>query len=582
MRIPQFLRRALVALPLFNPWDKSQWTASDDTVRGGKSRSYLDVLKPHTNENPFKESIIKFYGHLDYETLGGAGFASQRTVDDWPGLDLSEYDSIILEIPYTDGKKYSFNLKDTVLPDVDGREQATISWEYDFQLPATYSSQASDSVESVIVKFSDLQPTYRGTVQNDTAPLDLSSIKRVNIMIRSFFAEQEGDFELRIKSIKAVQANPYVEVVGAVVEVVDGEEDEEDEEVVEDVVVVVAMAQQVMAIMTIQEVRTVIAVATTQQVVAIQEVQNGGRGGYGATGHSHYGHPGGQNGAFPGYQAGPPMGMNPGYGRGYDPGYGSEYNQGYYPGPPQEWNQPPGFGPTWRWVPGHYEFTGPAWSNEQDVPQWPQHAPQRGRDNGHRANPRFEEASVSTEQDRPKKKPKNMVKSSKASLVKNHGEASIVKDTSIFELLGRDSYAFSTRTPEEAEEVAELVRSIDKGHGVEGFFKSRSKPSTMFTRRRRKAGGISGDLSNVFSGQRTLPAPESNEAGKNDDVPMTEGQETASGQTVVPQEAQDVTLDDTDPIPQQQDASLEEVTEPRYEIGSCGNCGRDDHPVSEC
>ncbi|KAF4991669.1 hypothetical protein FDECE_13958 [Fusarium decemcellulare] len=212
MRIPQLMRRALVALPLFHPWDKSQWTASDDTVRGGKSHSYLQVLEPNTNENPFKESIIKFYGNLDYETLGGSGFASQRTIDGWPGLDLSEYDSIILEIPYTDGKEYSFNLKDTVVPDVDGREQATISWEYNFQLPATPTSQTSDSVESVIVKFSDLQPTYRGTIQNDTAPLDLASIKRVNIMIRSFFAEQEGDFELRIKSIKAVDlANPYVE-----------------------------------------------------------------------------------------------------------------------------------------------------------------------------------------------------------------------------------------------------------------------------------------------------------------------------------------------------------------------------------
>lgn len=185
MSIRRLMLQTASFLSLFSPWDKSQWIASDDTVRNGKSRSFLDIIEPGDPGNPFSLSIAKFHGHLDYATLGGSGFASQRTIDDWPGLDLSEYDSIVLEIPYTDGKKYTINLKDTVLPPTEsGAEQATISWEFDFQLPTTEIKQSEGVVDRVVVNFADLVPTFRGRVQNDTSPLDLANIKRVSIMIR--------------------------------------------------------------------------------------------------------------------------------------------------------------------------------------------------------------------------------------------------------------------------------------------------------------------------------------------------------------------------------------------------------------
>lgn len=171
---------AAANLPLFQPWNLSDWTASDDTVRGGQSQSNLEIL---ASSDDNESSILRFYGTLDYEALNGSGFASQRTVDDWPGLDLSAYDRIVLDIPYTDGKTYSLNLKDTVPPTVDGVEQAGMSWEHDFQLPA-YNGTASGSYEQVEIMFADLVPTYRGRVQNDTAPLNLADIKRVNLMIR--------------------------------------------------------------------------------------------------------------------------------------------------------------------------------------------------------------------------------------------------------------------------------------------------------------------------------------------------------------------------------------------------------------
>ncbi|KAK1489044.1 complex I intermediate-associated protein 30 [Colletotrichum cuscutae] len=197
MHIPVAFR-ALASAALFTPWDKSQWIASDDTVRNGASHSTLDIIEAGAAGNPFAQSIANFHGNLDYATLGGAGFASQRTVDDWPSLDISAYDTITLEIPFTDGKKYTFNLKDTVPPPVNGVEQSGVSWEFDFQIPAV--NHTDGAVEKVVMPFSAFVPTFRGRVQNDTAPLNLTSIKRANFMIRSFFAEQDGDFMLHIKS----------------------------------------------------------------------------------------------------------------------------------------------------------------------------------------------------------------------------------------------------------------------------------------------------------------------------------------------------------------------------------------------
>ncbi|KAF4958743.1 hypothetical protein FSARC_10934 [Fusarium sarcochroum] len=206
MYLPSIARQAVSFLALFSPWDKSQWIASDDVVRGGISHSSLDILEPKTADNPFSHSIAKFHGTLDYVTLGGSGFASQRTIDDWPGLDLSGYDRLLVEISYTDGKTYTLNLKDNVVPpSKDGVEQPSVSWAYDFQIPATKKSKGEILINQVIINFKDLVPTLRGTVQNDTEPFDLANILRASIMIRSFQTEQEGEFELRIKSITALR-----------------------------------------------------------------------------------------------------------------------------------------------------------------------------------------------------------------------------------------------------------------------------------------------------------------------------------------------------------------------------------------
>lgn len=106
-------------------------------------------------------------------------------------------------------KRYTFIAKDT-LPSSDaanGRDQATISWEVDFELPPQDEPDETHD-KTVFVPWDSFNPTYRGKLQKDVDPLDTKSIKRFSIMMRSFFGAQEGDFSLTVNSIKAVCEAP--------------------------------------------------------------------------------------------------------------------------------------------------------------------------------------------------------------------------------------------------------------------------------------------------------------------------------------------------------------------------------------
>lgn len=152
-------------------WNPSDWTTSDDRVRGGSSISTL-VCSPSS-------LTAIFSGTLDIKTLGGAGFASQRTSGEDRTWDLSGYDGIelVLDGRLMDGKFYTLTLKDEILPKrSDGREQSTVSWEFDFKA----------TEEKLFVRFSDLRPTYRGREKKDVEPLNLKNIKRFGIMMRRY------------------------------------------------------------------------------------------------------------------------------------------------------------------------------------------------------------------------------------------------------------------------------------------------------------------------------------------------------------------------------------------------------------
>lgn len=177
--------------PLFGPpraWRDDDFVASDDRVRGGSSQSYLTPSATLTT--------ARFHGVLDTTTLGGAGFASQRTATSKMIWNLSEYNGIELSLAHGDGKKYTLNIK-TVLPDKmdNGRDASTVEYAFSFIAP--------NEPTKIFAKWEDFKPFYRGKPVEDAKPLDTSSILRWSLMMRSFFEQQQGPFSVTIRSIKA-------------------------------------------------------------------------------------------------------------------------------------------------------------------------------------------------------------------------------------------------------------------------------------------------------------------------------------------------------------------------------------------
>ncbi|KEY70763.1 hypothetical protein S7711_03259 [Stachybotrys chartarum IBT 7711] len=176
------------------PWSSDLWETSDDRVRGGSSQSSLVVINPER---------ARFAGHLDTKTLGGAGFASQHSVGEL-SLNLSDYDGILLSIVKADRKRYALTLKNSLPPNrPDGRERAAVSWEADFVAPEDADGDLSDGPANLFLPWSAFKATYRGKDKPDAEPLDLANIKRVGLMMRSFFGEQDGDFSLDLHGIAA-------------------------------------------------------------------------------------------------------------------------------------------------------------------------------------------------------------------------------------------------------------------------------------------------------------------------------------------------------------------------------------------
>lgn len=147
----------------------------NDQVRGGSSTSYLEV----------QSAFVRFYGHLDTFTLGGAGFASQKTIADSP-WDFAEYKGLLVRIESGDGKKYSINLKN---PDRD--------------IEYRYSFQSLLNPVTLVIPWSDFIATYRGRDMPSSPKLDPSSISSLSIMCASYFDKQRGDFELVLDAILA-------------------------------------------------------------------------------------------------------------------------------------------------------------------------------------------------------------------------------------------------------------------------------------------------------------------------------------------------------------------------------------------
>ncbi|KAL8676505.1 MAG: hypothetical protein Q9186_006982, partial [Xanthomendoza sp. 1 TL-2023] len=191
------------------PWLPPPWSTSDDRVRGGSSRSSLSALP---------NNCALFEGHLDIETLGGAGFASQfqsavalnhgevdSTSDSvW---DLSAYEGVEIDVGAGDGKVYTLILKDEESQEKrdDGRDKAGINWEAEFRVGESNDANMGEEVKAkkIWVPWSALKATYRGKEKEDAGDFKPAEVRRIGLMMRSFFGTQQGDFRLELRSITA-------------------------------------------------------------------------------------------------------------------------------------------------------------------------------------------------------------------------------------------------------------------------------------------------------------------------------------------------------------------------------------------
>ena len=74
---------------------------------------------------------------------------------------------------------YTFIVKDEILPPGgDGREQSTVSWEYDFRV------EDGEEGKKVWIPWGRLKATYRGKEKRDATPIEVESVRRFSLMMR--------------------------------------------------------------------------------------------------------------------------------------------------------------------------------------------------------------------------------------------------------------------------------------------------------------------------------------------------------------------------------------------------------------
>ncbi|GFZ43214.1 hypothetical protein JCM24511_00933 [Saitozyma sp. JCM 24511] len=209
---------------IFPSWHFASWTAVDDRVRGGSSRSHLDPVEVDLRGESTKAA--RFWGTLDIKTLGGAGFASQRYIFGPRPLSLprNEFTGICLSVlpdkqshiiapavspshAGTQPTHFTLVLKTTIRPEPNppkvppSPEPASLSYEATFSSPSSLSSSPTE----VCLEWLDFKVTYRGreVPRSDPRhePLDPSGVYEMSLMCRSGFGKQEGEFGLVVLAI---------------------------------------------------------------------------------------------------------------------------------------------------------------------------------------------------------------------------------------------------------------------------------------------------------------------------------------------------------------------------------------------
>ncbi|WWC99469.1 hypothetical protein V866_006372 [Kwoniella sp. B9012] len=223
---------------IFPAWHFDHWRAVDDRVRGGASTSHLDQVDLDLSQysdgdlEKGRNSVgARFWGHLDIDTLGGAGFASQSyrygpSPLRLPSLSYSGLSIIYQPDPqthYTEKtpKDYTLVLKTTPTANIPKHpktpgppREAQLTYEVSFSLPTTTVGKVeakANKEEKREFKWNEFQATYRGkhVPEGDErwVPLDPGLIYELSIMCRSDFGKQKGDFGVVVRSLEAIGKN---------------------------------------------------------------------------------------------------------------------------------------------------------------------------------------------------------------------------------------------------------------------------------------------------------------------------------------------------------------------------------------
>lgn len=170
------------------------WGSLDDVVMGGISESGF-VVRQGAGEGGGPCGV--FAGSVT--TANNGGFASVRTRNLEPPLDLSGYDGIELRVK-GDGKRYKLIIR-------DGAGWDTVGY--------TLSFDTQPGWQTVRLRFSDFKPVFRARTMLGMPPLNTANICSFQLMLSKFEADgmlnptfETGAFELPVQRMSAYAAAP--------------------------------------------------------------------------------------------------------------------------------------------------------------------------------------------------------------------------------------------------------------------------------------------------------------------------------------------------------------------------------------
>jgi hypothetical protein len=169
------------------------WGALDDVVMGGVSASNIRLTK----------GFARFSGNVS--TTNSGGFASVRTRNFSPAINLSGYEGIVLKVQ-GDGQRYKCLLR------CEDRWDG-LAYSYSFD---TTPGEWLD----VYIPFADLIPVFRARTVKDAGAFDQQTLRAIQLMLSKFEydgalnpAFNPGDFQLDIAAIAAYRASPDPQVI---------------------------------------------------------------------------------------------------------------------------------------------------------------------------------------------------------------------------------------------------------------------------------------------------------------------------------------------------------------------------------